>query len=440
MTCHRLSTKTSQSRLFFLAVYCALACTVTASGRSVADGALAGQVSDDKGAPVSCEVRVFRETVSEGRSALDQACDVTSDKAGVFSCLHLRPGRYLVRSSADNAQSADAGPGNTFAVGYYADALDLSSAARVLVASQGAQWVDVIQHQVAAHRVTGSLAARNIVGEVSFHLAEVSSSGETIEMRAATVYEPRTGRFELRTVPSGSYVLQAFWVTHDDNDLLVSTQGETAFFVGDKDLSDLRIIGRSITTLEGTVETSDGLGSSDVRSITLQDTSGVPASMTVSVEPNGRFQVPVLLDGTYAVSVVSSNAFVKDVSVSGVIGNGYDLFVLPGHPQTSAKITVGTRSAHIIGVVNPCREPAAPCGVVVKSEETGAFSTLVSDRRGMFMIGGLAPGEYRLYAWKNMTDIPYADPLFLQRFHAVRVDVGEGDTAYGIDLPPLDAQ
>ncbi len=56
------------------------------------------------------------------------------------------------------------------------------------------------------------------------------------------------------------------------------------------------------------------------------------------------------------------------------------------------------------------------------------------------MLGGLAPGEYRLYAWKNLTDIPYADPLFLQRFHAARVDVGEGDTAYGIDLTALDAQ
>ena len=44
------------------------------------------------------------------------------------------------------------------------------------------------------------------------------------------------------------------------------------------------------------------------------------------------------------------------------------------------------------------------------------YKTVRADADGTFVISGIAPGAYRLFAWKEMSGNLFFDPDFLKRF------------------------
>ncbi len=52
-----------------------------------------------------------------------------------------------------------------------------------------------------------------------------------------------------------------------------------------------------------------------------------------------------------------------------------------------------------------------------------------TDRNRNYTLSGIAPGEYRLFAWEANQSVPFLDPEFMRRFTArgERVSIQEGD-------------
>jgi hypothetical protein len=78
----------------------------------------------------------------------------------------------------------------------------------------------------------------------------------------------------------------------------------------------------------------------------------------------------------------------------------------------------------------------AKCEILARSEESGQFFTTEADSQGRFVLTGLAPGGYYLYAWPILHDVEYANENVLRRYEAYRrrVLVMEGATETGIEL------
>ena len=76
------------------------------------------------------------------------------------------------------------------------------------------------------------------------------------------------------------------------------------------------------------------------------------------------------------------------------------------------------------------------------------FKTTATDTTGHFSISGIAPGEYKLFAWQQVEDGAYQDPEFLKPYEnqgqAVTIREGSRETAQlkvilAADAPPKSA-
>jgi hypothetical protein len=76
------------------------------------------------------------------------------------------------------------------------------------------------------------------------------------------------------------------------------------------------------------------------------------------------------------------------------------------------------------------------------------FKTTVTDTTGHFSITGVAPGEYKLFAWEQIEEGAYQDPEFLKPYEnqgqAVAIREGSRETAQlkvisSADAPPKSA-
>jgi hypothetical protein len=74
--------------------------------------------------------------------------------------------------------------------------------------------------------------------------------------------------------------------------------------------------------------------------------------------------------------------------------------------------------------------------VVIQSVESGTSLAIPVDRNGAFAIRGLAPGEYLVYGWTDLSAVPYDEPTFLAHYsgNAVSVDVEDGSGAASVEV------
>jgi hypothetical protein len=96
-------------------------------------------------------------------------------------------------------------------------------------------------------------------------------------------------------------------------------------------------------------------------------------------------------------------------------------------------ITIGTNAGAVEGrVVNGGKQPAAAATVVLIPENRHRFRIAhryaITDADGRFRISGVAPGEYKLFAWEQIEKGAWQDPEFVRDYEStaksVRVEEG----------------
>jgi hypothetical protein len=156
-----------------------------------------------------------------------------------------------------------------------------------------------------------------------------------------------------------------------------------------------------------------------------------------SVLPNGFFTLREVVSGTYRLSIlnVPSPFYVKSARIDGVdvLEKGIKV---PGASKVAKFIDVmlGGDGGQISGsVVRATAKAAGGSAVVLIPESHGLlrsdlYKRVVADAAGQFSIAGIAPGEYRIYAWKGLYGYDYFDPAFLKPFEGsgLRVQVTSG--------------
>ncbi len=252
--------------------------------------------------------------------------------------------------------------------------------------------------EIAGHVVGRGGPANN--AWVNLKLAGVDDYGFERQTRT-----DEKGRFELKGVPPGSYVIFVF--QRDEENGPFEPHGQQKVEVSGVNIDSIVIsVGRG-TSLQGRV-TVDGANSPRLERIAI-DLSNVDVDEQLGAQgrakKDGTFEIKSVSDGNYAVTVwgLESNWFVKSVRIGGddILEKGLQLE--KGSAGRTIEVVISSASAQLDGSVSDDDTPVAGAHVRVVPEPETPYNrfrvhSLRTDQTGRFSFVGLAPGTYRVLA------------------------------------------
>jgi protocatechuate 3,4-dioxygenase beta subunit len=450
-------------------------------------GSITGRIYDRDGEPVvKAQVLAMRAIYKNGHRSLTIVQSVVSDDRGDFRLYWLAPGRYFVAAKPDAAEfPMNMGMANSFTspmmhvapparfgtyeLGttpvihkhklkngdiveemyvpvYYPNSVDMSAATAIVVTG-GATTSGI---NIATG--TGLITPKHIRGRV-LDAAGRPVSGASISAmpRASDPYFaiPRTrsesdGTFEVSGVASGSY--QIFVNIASEARTM---NGYSEADVGDRDVqlapitmtTGFRISGRLV--VEGTVQPGNGgivsyTGITYVGSLVRNpDVGGIIFGIPEFSPPaaDGSFTVDNIPAGNFRVLLhqMPADGYIKSMRMGNadVLNDGLRILSNPGAPL---EIVIGVNAGRITGLVGDTRGAALSNRTVVLvpdvrlRQRNDLYRVVSTDIAGRFKMQGIAPGDYKLFAWENAETGAWQDPEFIQAYESAgqRIRISEG--------------
>jgi hypothetical protein len=285
---------------------------------------------------------------------------------------------------------------------------------------------------------------------------------------ASQVAESGLARFELRGLPPGDYDLLANARIHGreylskmqieirghdiENAALVlrppvEIQGR---LVTDGDPEDIQLWRR-----RGTGPSRPGRQGPAVVRVDLVRMDGLPFGLHAIdgplIDDSGtRFSFRDIPEGEYAFSLtflpetLDSNLYVADIRASGrsVFDSG---FVVGVDPVDAMEIVVGTQAGCIVGRLRNTDSATRAAVLIVAPEifrrnNASLYRELTLDGSDPFVIRGLAPGTYKVFAVPYPKGpLPYRSPEFMARYEhrALTITIEKGARLTGLQVPYL---
>ena len=261
------------------------------------------------------------------------------------------------------------------------------------------------------------------------------------------------GLFELLLPGPGKYVITA--VAADDP---ADLRGRREIEVRDADLNDVRMVLMNTFSVAGTVTFEGSLPAANSRtdalSLNLYPMSAdltAPSAIRFPTA-NGAFRFERVMAGDYRVEVlpvlsvppssllpaVFENVFVKSVTLDGkdVLNEGLHL---EAAPRRNLEIVISTNGGVLDGsVLDADANPRANVTTVAvpsapRRRRGDLYKYVSTDDEGRFVLTGLAPGDYKLFAFERVEEGAWQDAEFIKLFEdrgtTVRVQEGRRSTA-----------
>jgi len=425
----------------------------------VKGGIIAGRVRDPNGQPASdITVLVTQFAYSSGRAQLIAVNSNTTDDRGEFRIFWVAPGEYYVDASPRVA-TAVPGRQDSWARTFFPGVADPTTAT-TLVVKDGAE-IERIDFQIQPRASTSTFT---ISGKVSNPL---TSSGPITGALAGVVpltllpREPglldswtsptmrsstgQNGEFEFRNVRPGSYDLFAAYQP-PRLQAPASPSGTSAaspapllltrYYIDRArvDIHDSNVEGVQLQIQPGTefrgkvVAQGSTSMTMDKIKIRLRQMDSMPEGFAVivgeiSVDSKGEFSAQNVPSARYTLRFpgLPETAYVADIRQGGtsVFDSG---FTMGNQSGTSIEILVNPNGATIEGNVQTAnKKPSASATVVLVPSENHRkndlmYKTVQSDEKGSFVIKGVAPGEYTLFAWESVPNTAWMNLDFLAKY------------------------
>jgi hypothetical protein len=403
--------------------------TATAADRPTTVSRIIGRVNlHQTGLPVQgLTVWAFRKGYNEeGIPVSTRASSAVTDEHGRYYIPLTNAGRYYVMSAVNLSDS--------LAATFYPGSLDESLAKPIDVLSgKDATGVDFEVRQARAVSISGRLV--DGLGRRLPHMDWVWLARRPPTLPLGGVGSgggwrarlENRDRYQLEHVLPGMYYLCAY--RFDDEFHRADTI--VPILVGDEDINiDLvsersyDVTGRFI--FEGPRITV-GPPESPIRvaASLVDDPSRLVSTATqhARIRRDGTFGFMPLPAGHFRFSVLGVPApyYVKSAR-SGSIDVLQDGLTLGTDSLLSVQIVISNNGGRVVGgVVNGTGQPVPLAHVVLTPNRTGVlrpdlYKLETSDIDGQFSIAGVAPGDYRIYAWEQLEQGAYFDPEFMSRF------------------------
>lgn len=426
-------------------------------------GAVTGVVNDASGEPlVGAHVQLLRSRYNASGQRMVQAAggDRTNDR-GEYRVYWVTPGRYYVAVSGAAPGRSVPAPGNVgsaneiverrYPTSYYPGTTDIARASVIDVAP-GAELttVDVVVPDEDLFRVRGRIVdplTERHPPAASVSVMPRGSIGTPLGVSSTTQhYNPATGIFTLNDVPPGSYWIRAIVAAGSADSILPpEAAGRTVADVFTDSLFAGRQVAQAPLEVSGNADDvvlalGSGVPVRGVVSVDGQPVSAVagferlrvtlsPAARGMLTNPSrheplgadGVFTLPNVLPGEYAVTVeeLPSDYYVKELRAGQSDALEKPLLV-SGSNVTALSVVLSPRGGQIDGVVlNDRRQPVAGIEAVLVPARGPAridlYRTAITDASGAFAFRGIAPGDYKVFAWEAIESFGHFDETLLRQ-------------------------
>ncbi len=410
---------------------------------------IAGRLTDSQGRPLA-DVGVSATTLQydEGRPvfAVGTLPRLTNDR-GEFRVFWLPPGEYYLLAETGSANLAEARINDILNVArraYYPGTVDSAAAAPITIrGGESLEGMNFSLPTTANIRITGHVSTTGPLpsgGVVrSFYL--LPRDGRPADVYPAefiNTIRPLRGlptldfALEVRGLPPGAYDLAPFYI--DGNTFYT---GRTPIDIGDRDLENVVAIVHSNVDIPGKVISKDNLEYAKWRAIHLElraRDAAVPLTSRAGsavFQPDGTFTIRNAVEGRY---FLYTRSIPEDLYISEIRQGGLDLrdegIIDVRQGMSPLEITLSTGAGRIEGIVEdgiggiPARADVVLVPQPSRRQNVMFYDRTTIDDKGQFNFTGIAPGEYKVFAFEQLADSAEKNPQFIGRYEAL----GQGVT------------
>ena len=402
--------------------------------RLIPAAVIAGRVFDEDGEPVpGASVTALRETYSEGRRILATSGYAETNDLGAFRLFGLSPGRYYLSATErgqvvgdkeftrSSGQTGERGYART----YFPGTPDVARAAAINVREgEEIPGTDIALKEVTVHRVRGKVlnqVTHKPGQEVMVALTPRTNRQEWDFGRQDEVSKA-DGSFEIGNVVPGAYTIMAFWFDANEGK---SDSAAQKIDVGEGDVDGVELIIGTGATVQGRI-VWEGKPSLERDELLIHASPTETAFVWGGggrVDANGQFVLKDMMAGDLRVQVfgASKDCYVKQITYGQTFVQD-DVIGLSAGANPALEITLSSRGARVEGnATDKDGLPAAGVWVVAVPEEARRknfrfFKSQTTDQYGRFDLHGLAPGNYKFFAWEGVERNAWENEDFLKAF------------------------
>ena len=402
-------------------------------------GAISGTITDESGKPVAdAAIRAL------SMLALYGAGEAQANRRGQYRLVDLAPGQYFVQVTVSTDESQKSKKGETYAPTYYPGTNDAGAAIPVAVnASTETDHIDLDLRPVHAVRVTGQVlngATNQPVPNAWVMLVprEADAASRTGALAALTAsrygvnVRDAQGHFEIDDVPPASY-----WAYGTMEDKGGST-GRVPVEVGDADVQGVRLVVGANVELSGQIRVEPDIAF-DFSKISVLLIPNEPLISTHEGQPGaaGNFVIHAVEPGAYRLSVgVTPGYYLKSARLGGGDVLDTELTLDDAASTASLDILLASTGGSLNGVVMNDDTPAQATVCLVpdaaRRNRRDLYLRAPTRADGTFSLAGIAPGDYRLFAFENLNLRTLFNPTLLQAYEAkgesVHFDEGHSES------------
>jgi hypothetical protein len=389
---------------------------------------IVGKVVDEQGDPImNVQVTTLTSRVMEGRRTFQQTGNASTNDLGEFRLASLIAGKYIVCARAN--ERGPEGDSTTLGESCYPGPVEGGASSAMELAAGRETRVDFTLHEVPAVHVRGTIAGvPKIQGP---RISLVKRGGSPGGARPARISPD--GKFDIAGVTPGSYTLSTDYFEGGAH-----LTARVPVDVGNSDRDDVAVHLDSGFPVTGKVRIESKSASQSGappanRQFALSLRSSEPmvgAGQLKWNADNASFTIPDLMPGNYRLDAFPPGPFyVKSATL-----NGIDILRQEVSIAQSAgpiEIVLSDDSGAIDAQVTADDDQPLASSAVMLLQDGLRPRIAASGPDGHVKLQGLAPGDYRIYAWDDIQQVEYADTDWMRRYGGggVSASVQAGQTA-----------
>jgi hypothetical protein len=371
---------------------------------------IVGKVLDDQGDPVmGAQVSVLASRVIEGRARFQPSGAGITNDLGEYRISNLPRGRYLVcaRSNQNNGiQPANAA--TLAAENCYPGPPEAGASSAMEIPPGRESKVDFTLNQILAVHVRGTITGLPEGRGIGINLIK---RGVNSDFGGNVPGAVRDGKFDFRVTP-GSYMLTADYFESGKR-----LMARVPVDAGTSDIDNLSVHLDNGFSVSGTVrvESSSGHPAPGQINVNLRPSENVNGTGQVKWEADRTaFAINDIVPGSYRLDVFAQPPFyVKSATLAGqdMLRGEISLSQPAGPIDVILRDDGGSIEGDVIGADS---QPVPSAILLLRSDGRAANANLQTG--GHFKLQNLAPGDYTIYAWDDVSAVEYANPDWMRRY------------------------
>jgi hypothetical protein len=412
-------------------------------------GNAGGRIVDNNGMPaVGVPLQLLKANYNQtGQRVFQQAANARTNDRGEYRFYWVTPGRYYVAGGNAPANYSFQGfvnnnpndPVDNYMLTYYPGVTDIARATAIDIKARSEAVLDFVVPKQQLFTIRGKVvnpapaAVKGSLPAVTISLAFQTLTGMSGAFFSGQPdYDPATGIFVLRDVLPGSYVLQAVVPPFTARLPVEVTNSNLENLVVELH-SGVNITGRFIADggnlpPASTLQVQMRLASNGMQNY------AVGTSPTSQAAADGSFSIPGVLQGDYRiVSNPSQDFYVKELRYNRLDALTNPVSICCNSDSATIEVVISRNVGQIDGVIVDDRMQPVPGVQAVlipdARQRTELYKTATTDQTGNFVMRGLTPGSYKLFAWEGLENYGYFDSDVMRRAEALGKPVHVGESS-----------